>query len=386
MGLVCCNGADPEQFFRNCRAGKSGLSALKHEDVPVAGIVSYEQNIPDSESKKNIFCREAIKQAFLRPKDFSLQNCGLYLACDAGSSDQIYLLSANEANWQDKNFCHSALRNWSPASTAEFIRGQIALPGHNRIYSSQCISSMQAVGEAFESLRYSREGFALCGGVETFQYVSAYTFVLLNIYTRQKEVANACRPFDMERSGIVIGEGAAFVQLENETMLKKTGSKPICEIISYAVNNNTYHVTNQKADGGGYAECMAACLHKAGLTPGDIDLVVAHGTGTRQNDSSECAALRRIFRDSYPWLQSIKSYIGHTLYMSGIANIIAAALQIEKNFLLPTLYLKNIDPECEFRHVPEAGCQFPVNRVLTNASAFGGFNSAMLLQKPCLQQ
>lgn len=387
MGFISSNGSSPAEFYNNCRLGKTGLKQTGHKDVPVAGIIAAESADYRDEPKRYRFCREALKEAL---DNFSFPNeeqCGLYLGCDTGCSDQLYWQTGKTLNPQLNGFpetrddCRKMLENWSPAFLADYLRRLIKTPGRNRIYTLQCISSMQAVGEAFNALQHGRETVALCGGTESFHYLSAYTFVLLNIYSRKTAIEESCRPFDRLRSGIVIGEGAGFLRLESESQLKKSGAKPLCEILSYAVNNNAHHVTAQEADGKGYCNCISKCLKEGNSLPETIDLIIAHGTGTIQNDRSECAALTTLFPEQQPWLQSIKSYIGHTLAMSGIANIVAGVLQMQKQFVLPTLFLENPAEDCKFRHIPPGGCTTDLKRIIVNASAFGGFNSSLLLQK-----
>ncbi|MBW7874653.1 MAG: beta-ketoacyl-[acyl-carrier-protein] synthase II, partial [Candidatus Cloacimonetes bacterium] len=231
------------------------------------------------------------------------------------------------------------------------------------------VSSMQALGQARRAILSGECGIAIVGGVEELSLISLQTFLKLGAYSTASEAKDACLPFDSRRKGIVLGEGAAFL------VLQSTRSKASAKILSYASTNSCYHLTDSEPEGEGLYRAMNRCLLEANVP---VDLVVAHGTGTRVNDPSECRAILRAVGNNV-WVQSIKSRIGHTLAAAGIFNVVSAIMQARHGYVGSTLGLQSPDPGCLVKHVPQEGLKTSVNHVLCNAAGFGGFNSSVVL-------
>jgi 3-oxoacyl-(acyl-carrier-protein) synthase len=414
MGAQFCNGRNVTEFSQNLFALRSGLQSgfSPQNIVGVAGLIDVDSELDFACMKTGGlrrwgFTERALQEVTKNLDKAEYESCGLYFGCDTGPTDEqvLRVLQSPFFSFKDNNFhvnleeilksgadsdyfgqsskpdYFQFLEYSSPAFLLEKMRHHLQLPGNTRIYNSLCISSLQACGEAFLALRRGQEAVAVCGGAENFSYQQALSFIILKAYSQLNDEQKASRPFDLQRSGVVLGEGAGLLLLETESALKKSGSVPLCEVLAYGINNNALHMTRPMEDGDGFLHCMGECLQKAGLQPDDIDLVVAHGTGTYHNDRAEAEAIRNLFSGlEKPWVQSIKSFIGHTLSVAGVANLIAGILQMQKDFVLPTLFLENIDPACELRHPPVGGTGTKIRHILINASAFGGFNASMILR------
>ena len=258
-----------------------------------------------------------------------------------------------------------------PSSLLQFTRNLVGGSGEIQLINNLCVSSLQAIGQAYRSLQNGDCDIAVVGGVEELSIISYLTFHRLGVYSQAELPEAGCRPFDVNRKGIVLGEGAAFMVLSRE----KQGA--CAEILAYASGNNCYHLTDSAPDGEGLYAVMAKCVKRAGVKP---DLIIAHGTGTRSNDPSESKAILRLFSDHEgPYVQSIKSRIGHTLAAAGIFNVVTGILQAQSAFVGPTLGLTQPDSECQVRHVPAAGLSMKLGSILCNAAGFGGFNASMIL-------
>jgi minimal PKS ketosynthase (KS/KS alpha) len=202
--------------------------------------------------------------------------------------------------------------------------------------------------------------------------------------TRNDDPATASRPFDRERDGFVMGEGAAVLVLEEREHARARGARIYCEVTGYASRSNAFHMTGLRPDGFEMAEAIGDALRQGGLEPADVDYVNAHGSGTRQNDIHETAALKRSLGAhaySVP-VSSIKSMVGHSLGAIGAIEVAACALAIEHGVVPPTANLGVPDPECDLDYTPRHARRRHVGAALCTGSGFGGFQSAIVLAEP----
>lgn len=243
--------------------------------------------------------------------------------------------------------------------------------------SNLCVSSMQAIGQAYRALQAGTIDLAVVGGIEEYSFLSSFSFASLGAYSDVNLVEEASRPFDKKRQGLVLGEGCGLIILEKNATLKARNHYALAEVKGYAGSNNRFHMTSSPSTGEGLQRAISECWDMAGNP--EIDLVIAHGTGTLNNDSSETKAIQ-MTQLGFPLVQSIKSYTGHTLASAGIYNVIAGLVQQENSFFSHTLHLDEPDSTCYLNHIQKGGLTFQADTMILNAAGFGGMNACLLIK------
>jgi 3-oxoacyl-[acyl-carrier-protein] synthase II len=264
---------------------------------------------------------------------------------------------------------------------AEFgIRG----PAFNVL--TACAASTQAIGEATMLLRYGDADAALTGGAHSMIHPLGVTgFNRLGaLSTRNDEVETASRPFDMTRDGFVLGEGASILVLEEYEFARSRGATILAEIVGYGCSADAFRITDQDPEGEGAAAAMRSALADAGLEPGDIDYVSAHGTATQQNDQVETRALKVVFGDRATEVpvSSVKSMLGHLIAAAGATELITCVLAMRDGVLPPTTNYQHADPECDLDYVPNAPRDATPRTIMSNSMGFGGQNNTLILVAP----
>jgi 3-oxoacyl-[acyl-carrier-protein] synthase II len=277
----------------------------------------------------------------------------------------------------------------APMMLADMASGQVSImlraKGPNFCITSSCASGSDAIGEAFEIIRRGDAQAMIAGGSEasiTPIGVAAFNAARA-LSTRNHEPQKASRPFDAERDGFVMGEGAAALVLENLSLAIKRGAHILAELVGYGATSDAYHVTQPAEEGEGGARAMRLAMKKAGLEPQDIDYINAHGTSTPLNDKFETMAMKDVFgADAYRVpISSTKSMIGHLLGAGGSTEAVISILTILNGMIPPTINLTNPDPECDLDYVPHVARQARVRTVLTTALGFGGHNSVLVFRE-----
>jgi len=200
--------------------------------------------------------------------------------------------------------------------------------------------------------------------------------------TQNEQPAKACRPFDAERDGYVMGEGAGVVVLETLTHAKNRGAEIYAELCGYGLSCDAYHVTAPDPEGNGLACAMLKAINESGIDAKSIDYINAHGTGTKLNDRCETLAIKKLFGD-YAYnipISSTKSMTGHMMGAAGVVEFIASVLAINNSFIPPTINYEHPDPECDLNYVPNQAIKKEIRTVMTNSSGFGGHNASLILQ------
>jgi 3-oxoacyl-[acyl-carrier-protein] synthase II len=267
-----------------------------------------------------------------------------------------------------------------------FVSMKHNLKGPNWGPVSACSTSAHAIGEAWKSIRWGETDAMVCGGAEAavagmgiggFEAMRALS-------TRADAPEKASRPFDKDRDGFVMGEGAGIVVLEELEMAKKRGANIICELAGYGANADAFHETQPAPEGEGAVRCMRLALKSAGLNPEDVGYINAHGTSTPFNDANETKAIKKVFGDYAKKglaVSSTKSMTGHMLGAAGGAEAVISALAIARGVLPPTINYTTPDPECDLDYVPNAAREVRVNAVLSNSFGFGGTNAVLCLKR-----
>ncbi len=269
------------------------------------------------------------------------------------------------------------------SSIATEVAWDVGAEGPTSLITTGCCSGIDSVGYAFDLIREGAADIVVTGATEAPIYpITAACFDTLRASsTRNDTPASACRPFDRDRDGLVLGEGSAMFVLEEFGHARARGARIYAEVIGYSARANGYHMTGLRTDGREMAQAITAAMDQAQINPDQIDYVNAHGSGTRQNDRHETAAYKSSLggRAYEVPISSIKSMVGHSLGGIGSIEIAACALAIQRDVVPPTANYETPDPECDLDYVPVTARELKVNTVLSVGSGFGGFQSAILL-------
>jgi 3-oxoacyl-[acyl-carrier-protein] synthase II len=259
------------------------------------------------------------------------------------------------------------------------------LKGPNLATVTACTTGAHAVGEAYRMIQYGDADSAIAGGTEsviTPLAVGGFG-VMKALSTRNEDPEGASRPWDLERDGFVIAEGAGLVVLEEMDAARKRGARIYAELVGYGMSGDAYHIAAPSEDGDGPARVMANCLADAGMNPEDIDYINAHGTSTPLGDKAETIAIKKVFGAHAKKLavSSTKSMTGHLLGAAGGLETGICALAVHEGVLPPTINYQNPDPECDLDYVPNTARRVAVRGVLSNSFGFGGTNGCLILKR-----
>ena len=272
-----------------------------------------------------------------------------------------------------------------PDSAAGQVAIQFGLRGPNMAVVTACATGANAIGEAAEMIRRGAADVMIAGGAEAGIVPPAVAGlnVMEAISTRNEDPRRASRPFDLDRDGFVLGEGAGAMVLESYDHAAGRGAGMLGEISGYAATNDAYHISAPRQDGRGAAACMQRALADAGLRLEDIDYINAHGTSTRLNDASETAAIKAVFgnRAQAIPVSSTKSMIGHLLGAAGAVEAIFCLLAMRDGLLPPTINYETPDPACDLDYVPNAPRRASIRRALSNSFGLGGHNACLVLSR-----
>ena len=331
-----------------------------------------------------VCAREAMADSGLVTEDEDLDRCGVIISSGIGG------LSITEAE-HDRGLA----RGWDrvspfyiPTAISNMAAGQVAIDtgfrGMCTCPVTACAGGTNAVGDAFH---YVRDGYAdvmLCGGTEAAVTPLAIGgFTSMKALSQATDPARASIPFDAERTGFVLGEGAGVLVLEELEHALKRGAHIYAEIVGYGVTCDAYHMTAPRPDGSGGAKAMAMAIADAGIAAEEVDYINAHGTSTHLNDAGETAAVKTVFGDHARKLamSSTKSMTGHMLGAAGAVEAIFTAMTLKDGYLPATIHYSVPDPECDLDVVPNVGRSADVRYALSNSLGFGGHNGSVLLKK-----
>ena len=258
--------------------------------------------------------------------------------------------------------------------------------GPNMSISTACATSNHSIGEAWRIMKFGDADVMICGGAEaTILPVGIAGFANMKaLSTRVDDPQTASRPYDMERDGFVMGEGAGIIVLEELEHAKARGAKILAELVGYGLSADAYHLTSPDPEGRGASRCMKMALDHAGLKPEDVDYINTHGTSTHLGDICETKAIKETFGDYAKnglVVSSTKSMTGHLLGAAGGIELLACVKAIQDNFVPPTINVFNQDPECDLDVCPNVGRSMKVDVALSNSFGFGGHNASLIVKR-----
>ena len=327
----------------------------------------------------------------------AIEDSGLNLAAEdlerVGSTMGSALGGVGFAEEQFAVFMNEGIRNVAITLATNVFAGaascniaiEFGAQGPNSTNAMSCASGTMAIGEGFRQIRDDYADVMICGGVEAplNQLCYGAFSIIRAMSTRNDAPERASRPFDRERDGFVMGEGAAILVLEEYEHAKARGAHIYAEVSGYAFCNDAHHMTAPRPDGSQAARAMRGALKDASVNPHEIEYVNAHGSSTPLNDPTETRAIKSVFGDHAAKLQvsSTMGYYGHALGASGAMEAAICALSIERQWLPPTLNLDHPDDGCDLDYIPATGRNASVDYVLSNSFGFGGINAALVLQR-----
>ena len=401
MGVLAPNGNSVSEYWDALTAGQSGIDHITYFDttdfpVKIAGEVSNfdpEQYFERKEVRKLdpfsvyalVASNEAIQMSGLDAGGFDPQRAGVMLGCGIGG---ITTLLAEHVVLQNRG-----ARRISPFFVTKLISniagGQIAikwdLRGPNQTVTSACASATDAIGLALRLIQSGSADIMVAGGTEASicDLPLAGFSTIRALCNAADPPQSASRPFDKDRGGFVMGEGAGILVLETEKHAQSRGATIIGELAGYGSTNDAFHVTQPAEGGAGAVKAMQLAIEDAGAEPEEVDYINAHGTSTPYNDKNETAAIKTVFGDHARKLKisSTKSMTGHLLGASGGIEAIAALKAIEKQTIPPTINYTTPDPDCDLDYVPNTAEETQVNSVLSNTFGFGGHNAVVFMRK-----
>ena len=277
----------------------------------------------------------------------------------------------------------------APTMTGDAASVQVSLTlgthGVNYSISSACSSSSDAIGQAYELIRQGNTKIMIAGGAEApvIPLIVAAFGAIRALSTKNHNPVTACCPFDAERDGFVLGEGAAVMILEDATYAMERGAPILAELVGYGATSDAFHLIQPSPEGKSASRSIRLALQKADLIPSDIDYINAHGTATLLNDRTETTVIKNVFGDSAKHIpiSASKSMLGHLLGAAGSIEAVISVLAINHGILPPTINLNNADPECDLDYVPNEARQAKVRCAMSNSFGFGGHNSVLIFNQ-----
>ncbi|NOK19907.1 beta-ketoacyl-ACP synthase II [Corallococcus carmarthensis] len=405
-GIISALGTGTEKNWQAMLAGQSGISTITRFDLGkldarIAGEVKDfqpEQFIDRREVRRmDLFAQYAMAAA-----DMAVKESGLPIGPDAPHGYQPERVGVivgsgiggiSSLEEQHRKGLEKGFDRLSPFFIIQMIvnmaPGLISMryncKGPNWAPVSACATSAHAIGEAWKSIRLGETDAAIAGGAEAAitQLGMGGFSVMKALSTRNDDPARASRPFDKERDGFVMGEGAGIVVLEELEAAKKRGANILAEVVGYGANSDAYHVTQPAPEGEGAARCMRLALASAGMRPEQVGYVNAHGTSTPFNDANETKALKAVFGDHARKLavSSTKSMTGHMLGAAGGAEAVVSVKVLTQNVLPPTINMTSPDPDCDLDYVPNTAREARVDAVMSNSFGFGGTNAVLIFKR-----
>lgn len=389
IGMISAIGNNVPEVLESLANRRSGVAAMQylqsaHRDVfPVAevkqsnaalsGATPFAAHITRTALLSLIAAREALDSAGLKPS--AKWKTGFISATTIGGMDKttgfypLFMADHSKGHLRDVVY-HEC------GSPTDLVAEKLGITGFISTVSTACSSSANSIMLAARMIRQGLLDVAVAGGVDALTTFTLNGFNTLMILDREP-----CRPFDQNRAGLNLGEGAGYLVLMSEKVLEATRTTPLCRLSGWHNATDAYHQTASSPEGTGSYLAMTGALNKAGLEPSDVSYINVHGTGTPNNDQSEGTALRRVFGDACPWFSSTKAFTGHTLGASGGIEAVLSVLSVQQGLIYPNLHFSTpieglgLTPELSFRKGEQ------VRHVLSNSFGFGGNCSSLVFSK-----
>jgi len=404
VGVVSPVGVGIKEFEEGIFNGRNGIGRITRFDPSLyrsqmAGEIKnlkLEKFLSPKEIKRMdrftqlgmIAAQECIETAGLDLDKENLDRIGVLVGSGVGGLETIERENATLLKQGPRRVSPFLVPMLITDIASAHIAIKYGFKGPNFSISTACATGTHAIGEAFRIIQRGEADVMITGGAEAaITPLGLAGFCAMKaLSTRNDEPEKASRPFDRERDGFVIGEGAGILVLEELERAKKRGANIIAEILGFGMSSDAYHITQPVEDGRGIFVAMREALKDARVNPEDVDYINAHGTSTPLNDKVETVAIKTLFKEkSYEIpVSSTKSMTGHLLGATGGVEIIACILAIQRKMVPPTINYEFPDPECDLDYVPNKAREINVNVALSNSMGFGGHNATIVVGKPSL--
>jgi act minimal PKS ketosynthase (KS/KS alpha) len=405
IGVVAPGGVGRQRFWDTIISGRtatrtitlfdatgfrSRIAAECDFDAVASGLSPQQIRRMDRAAQFAVVCtREALRDSGIEPSagppHRRAVSIGSAVGCTTGLEQEYVVLSDGGRKWLlDHDYRVPQLYGYmAPSTLAVEVAWEFGAEGPVALISTGCTSGLDAVGHGAQLIAEGSADVVLAGATDApiSPITSACFDAIRATSARNDDPEHASRPFDADRDGFVLGEGAAVMVLEEREAARRRGARIYAEVLGFASRSNAFHMTGLKADGREMAEAITRALDAAELDPSEVDYVNAHGSGTKQNDRHETAAFKRgLGHRAYEVpVSSIKSMVGHSLGAIGSIEVAACALALREQAVPPTANLRTRDPECDLDYVPLTAREHPMDVVLSVGSGFGGFQTAMVL-------
>lgn len=399
LGAVTPIGNNVKEFWSNLISGVSGIDTISRFDplaynlpVTIAGEVKNfkpEEFLDAKELKRMsdfvkfavVAAKEAIKDSGLELDKIDLNRAGVIVGTGIGGlrdiEDQQRVLMEKGARRVSPFFIPSGISNMASG----YISIEFGFKGPNSCVVTACATGTHSIGDAFKLIQRGDADIMIAGGTESaITPLGIAGFANMKaLSTRNTEPQKASRPFDAERDGFVMGEGAGILLLEELEHAKKRGARIYAEVVGYGLTGDAYHITAPCADADGAKRVITMALNDGKINPQEVDYINAHGTSTPLNDKIETLAIKKVFKDHAYKLKvsSNKSMIGHLLGAAGAVEAVATVKTIKEGVIPPTINYENPDPECDLDYVPNSCIEYKVKVAISNSFGFGGTNACL---------
>jgi 3-oxoacyl-[acyl-carrier-protein] synthase II len=401
MGIVSPVGKTLVEFFSNLMAGQSGIKRLQTDFIeklsirigaPVEGFHpgDYFNKIQLTSIERFsqfalVAAAQAVQDAQLELGESEWCRAGVYMGSCQGGATTLENAYAELFHHESSRIKPLSVLLTMNNAAASHISIKYHLQGSNITYATACSSSAIAIGEAFRQIKHGYADVMLAGGSEamlTLGAIKAWEALQTLAHEDPGNAGASCKPFEKNRSGLVLGEGAAVLVLEDAERAIKRGAKIYAELVGYDCSSDSSHIA--KPDAAGQARTIMNALCDARLRPQDIHYINAHGTATLAGDIEETKAIKHVFgaHAAHIPVSSTKSMHGHLMGATGAVEFMAAVLALQHNAIPPTINLHEPDPECDLDYVPNQGrTDIKLNAVMSNSFAFGGSNAVLIAKR-----
>jgi 3-oxoacyl-[acyl-carrier-protein] synthase II len=390
LGVVSSIGTGKDEFWKNLIQGKSGISKVesfdtsKHFTHNGGEIKNFKPEEFMNKKKVGLIGRAsqlaisaaklALKDSHLEKKNLKNMRTAVCMGTTGGESQEIEEM---DATWVNKSLEHvpsMSVIQYPVNSISSNVALELKVKGITRMFTTACAAGNYAIGYGYDLLQLGKTDIVIAGGTDAFSYLAFTGFNQLGAVAPEK-----CQPFDKNRKGMMVGEGAGVLVLETLESAMERNAPIYAELMDYGLSCDAYHMTNPQVEG--VTKCMQNALKQSGVSSRDVDYVCAHGTGTRHNDKTEAQAINNVFSNKRVAVSSIKSMLGHTMGAASAIETIACCLALNSGIIPPTINFSEPDPECNIDCVPNAARRQELKIALNNGFAFGGNNSCLVLKK-----
>lgn len=399
MGAITPIGNNVKDMFESIINSKCGIDKITHFDTTnfkvklAAEVKNYnpEEYLDKRAAKRMdrftqfgiIAAREAMRDSKITPENTNMEKVGIIVSSGIGGlstiEEQINNLNTKGPDRVSPMYIPMAISNMAAGNIAI----DLGLKGESESIVTACASGTHSIGEAFRLIRHGYQEAVFCGGCEasiTPSGIAGFTTIKALNVTEDKTRASI--PFDKERAGFVMGEGAGVLVLEELEHAKKRGAHIYAEVVGYGASSDAYHITSPAPNGEGGARAMMSAIKDANINSEDITYVNAHGTSTHLNDLYETAAIKTTFKNTENlYVSSTKGHTGHLLGAAGAVEAIICAKAIEEEVIPPTIGYKEKDEDCDLNVVPNKAINKKIEYAMSNSLGFGGHNSSVILKK-----